>query len=210
MCFPVHKRLARPGQVLCGRISIMWALLTLLGCVPMTAAPPAVPVPTGYSQEFGGALQGGGSIYRGMSEPLTNLQMWYRDGKSTADDQEVGAIMQVGMPAALSAGGYWRGTWSDGDEGLFVGPQIEGGFLWFGLGLPMAIQVAESHWLTTQPTLRLSMFSMAHIPVGYSWQLAEDLRLDLECGVHAFALNYLREFQDMVHGYGSVGLSSQW
>ena len=182
----------------------------VMGCVPMTSAPPAVPIPQAYGHEFGGALQGGTGVHHGVSEPLTNLQMWYRDRTNFTDEQETGAIMQVGFPAGVSAGGYWRGKFELESENVAMGPQVEGGWLWFGAGLPMAFRVGENHWVTTQPSFRLSMFSLIHVPVGYSWQVSQDLRLDLETGVHALALSYKQELQDPVHVYGSLGLSSQW
>jgi hypothetical protein len=118
--------------------------------------------------------------------------------------------MQVGFPAGLSAGGYWRGDWELESENVVMGPQLEAGLAWFGVGLPVGFRLGEDHWVTTQPSLRLSMFSLIHVPVGYSWQVSQDLRLDMETGVHALALSYKQMLQDPVHVYAALGLSSQW
>jgi len=188
----------------------LFLLFGALGCVPMTSAPPSVPIPQAYGHEFGGALHGGAGVHRGVSEPLTNLQMWYRDRTDFIDGQETGAIMQVGFPAGVSAGGYWRDSFELESENVAMGPQLEVGLLWIGAGLPMAFRLGEGHWVTSQPSFRLSMFSLIHVPVGYSWQVSQDLRLDLETGVHALAPSHKQVLQYPVHVYGSLGLSSQW
>jgi hypothetical protein len=202
---------------------ILWA------CAPMMSAPPSPRIPSEYNKELGYGLNAGAGNdyedifeepvhcgseippsevqdcldqrYSQIWEPVASVQLWQRFQVGARRQNEVGLLMQAGYPTLLSGGVYYRvNVFNDGP--VQVGHQIEAGGLWVGYSLPVAIPLGERVWLTTQPSIRASAFSIVQVPVGMSLQLGKRSRLDAEVGLHAGGQSgpYMPGYPFMMYG----------
>ena len=113
-----------------------------------------------------------------------SVQLWQRFQVGARRHNEMGLLLQAGMPTLLSGGAYFRINANKGGP-LQVGHQFEAGGMWFGYSLPIAVPLGDKAWLTTKPAIRASAFSKVQLPVGFSIELGKRARLDAEVGVHA-------------------------
>ena len=206
-------------------------LLVLCACVPMSANPPPTPMPQQAMRELGVGVNRGmlfdsdGVITdRVFPEfgldlpPLANLygsvriptSLWSRrPGRDKHD--EVGLIGNLGT-TVLSGGGYVRRSIVR-DDGVSIGLQLDGGWLWVGASLPLAYRLTDSFWLTTMPGMRGGAgLLVADLPVGMGWQLNDAFRIDAEVGAHASWYKSSMTDWDFVYWYdyavyGSLGIS---
>ena len=152
--------------------------------------------------------------------PVANLRVSVRVPTSLfgtrrsglAKHNEFGLVGSLGTPAVLSAGGYFRRSIVR-DDGVSVGLQLDGGWLWGGASLPLAYRLTDSFWLTTMPGMRGTPGHLvAHLPVGMGWQLNDAFRIDAEVGSHASWYKSSMTHWDFVYWYdyavyGSLGIS---
>ncbi len=179
---------------------ILWA------CAPMMSAPPSPRIPSEYNKELGYGLNAGvGDTYfpddpawcvdmasdcSGTTfpsprwQPVGSVQLWQRFAVGARRHNETGLLLQAGYPTLLSGGAYYRIN-TVNDWPVQVGHQFEAGGLWLGYSLPIAVPLSDKAWLTTQPSIRVSVFSIVQVPVGMSLQLGKRSRLDAEVGLHA-------------------------
>ena len=199
-------------------LGIAW--FVLWACAPMSSNPPPTPMAEQHSREVGFGANAGTliTVYdcdeidenidgeeRVEVAPLANVQGWLRVAVGPDDQHEAGLTGQMGMPSALSAGGYFRYTIRNNNR-FFVESQFDIGGLWVGTSLPMAVRVSDSFWLTTMPGARLNMASNIELPVGIGWQINDKLRLDGEIGGHALLMGEENWYD--VAPYTAIGLST--
>ena len=97
-------------------------------------------------------------------------------------------------------------------ERLLIGPQVELGFAWGALGLPVSAQVGERVWLYAHPSVGYRINGLARVPVGLGVPIGKRLRLDLETGVAGPITSGIYTRYDGVTGlrtWFSVGLSTR-
>jgi len=193
------------------RVLFFAPLIIFSGCAPVMWAPSAVPIPSGYVADSGaGGMAGYRFDERPTRVPIVNSQFWYRQNLDNEKQQETGALLQVGFPAMISGGWFFRSPLHRDADSLIISSQVELGLLWAACGVPMAFRLKETLWLTTQPTVRFSTLSVLHAPVGVAWQVEEDARLDAGLGVHAFMIKPNRELSNNLVLYGAIGLTRHW
>jgi hypothetical protein len=188
-------------------ISMAWFILW--ACAPMMSAPPAPPIPSDHNKEFGLGGNAGAGLDGDYWEPVGSVQLWQRFQVGTQRYNEVGFMVQGGWPTLVSGGLYYRINTSRTGP-VRVGHQLEAGGAWFGYSLPVAIPLNDTVWLTTQPSLRASAFSIVQMPVGLSVQTGNS-RLDLEVGAHFGGQDgddYMPTYNTML--YGGLGISHQF
>jgi hypothetical protein len=117
----------------------------------------------------------------GRPTPMLNYQLAIRKPLNGQNSKEFGTLVQVGAPALLSGGGYYRMKFLGG-ENTYIGGQASFGWFWAGVGIPMAFKVSDKMWFTTHPSIRGSLLHFVHMPLGLSWELGEYNRLDTEMG----------------------------
>ena len=166
-------------------------LLTLfsVACAPMMSAPPSPPIPVDYGKEFGvGVNRGLGFDDWYSYTPTGSVQMWQRFQVGPHRNNEVGLLLAAGFPSLVAGGSYYRFYRDDRSRGgidiVKIGHQIEVGSLWAGYSIPIAVPLNDNIWLTTQPSIRLSVVSIVQLPVGVSIEFGEQSRLDAEVGLH--------------------------
>jgi hypothetical protein len=189
-------------------ISMAWFILW--ACAPMMSAPPAPPIPSDHNKEFGLGGNAGAGLDDDYWGPVGSVQLWQRFQVGTQRYNEVGFMVQGGWPTLVSGGLYYRINTSRTGQPTQVGHQFEAGGAWFGYSLPVAIPLNDTVWLTTQPSLRASAFSIFQMPVGLSVQSGNS-RLDLEVGAHFGGQegnDYMPGYNTML--YGGLGISHQF
>ena len=198
------------------------ASLALSGCAPMMSAPPATPFSAEHTRESGLSVNVQTQLMdaqtradrAGGEQAFTNAQYWFRRHDTVFEGTESGVVISAGMLSFLSGGGYIRHEIKGLPEGVYIGTQIEGGWIWAGGSLPVAVRVSDGVWLTTQPSIRYASFGLVHVPAGISVELGDHYRLDAEGGAHA--MGWLPNqtdnpmFHKRVYVYGGLGLSRNW
>ena len=192
------------------RVFIFAPLILLPACAPVMGAPSPVPIPKGYAAESGAGVMAGYRFNEPTRVPIVNSQFWYRQNLDNEQQQETGALLQVGFPAMISGGWFFRSPILRDSDSLVVSSQVELGLLWAACGVPIAFRLKETLWLTTHPTLRYSALSVLHAPLGLAWQVGNDARLDAGLGVHAFMVRHDNDLSNNLVLYGAVGLTRQW
>jgi hypothetical protein len=132
-----------------------------------------------------------------QGSPLAHV--YYR-GKREGGRSERGAVLSLGTHSSVGAGGYFRinlGEGSDGEETepapiVSLAMQIELGFLYAGLSMPIAVAVTDYFWITSQPRLAMIATDSGFLgpesdgglilPLGVSFSGNSGLALDLSCG----------------------------
>ncbi len=174
---------------------------------PWACAPPATlpaPIPHGKAEgiELGGGLTASGAFSEDcrttqrvelgtelVGEPscertlvvLPDAMHW---GVVPLNDQwAVGWQLGGGMGTpGLTGGAMGRLDLAKSDRRL-IGPQLELGFAWVALGIPMSLQVNDKVWIYTHPSVGLRINGMARAPVGLALDVGKRLRLDMEGGL---------------------------
>jgi hypothetical protein len=165
-----------------------------LGCGPMMSAPPAPPIRTPGATEVSHGGNAGVAHQNAFIDdpeasrilPLANYQFALRGPIGAKQRNEMGLLLQVGMPALASGGGYYRHSilGHGPDSPAVLGAQVSGGMVWAGFGLPAALRLSDKTWLTTHPSIRFNLFPVVHLPLGMSFEMGENKRIDTEIGAH--------------------------
>jgi hypothetical protein len=186
----------------------------------MMTAPPAMPFEAGSTREFGAS---GNGLYQLLDAKTAserdpeihgNAQFWYRSQSPTFENEEHGFLFQAGTSSFLSGGAYKRTTLKNEPGRFYIAHQIEGGWLWVGVSLPMAFSVTDNFWISTQPSLRYTYIGLVQAPLGFHLKMKNGYRLDAEGGVHAFGVSMRtvgdERFHNRLYAYGGLGLAKQW
>jgi hypothetical protein len=202
------------------RIALFAALFLLSGCAPMMTALLVMPFEAGNTREFGAS---GNGLYQLLDaktastrnpETHANAQFWYRSQSPTFETEEYGYSFAAGTSSLLSGGAYKRTTLKNEPGRFYIAHQIEGGWLWAGVSLPMAFSVTDNFWISTQPSLRYTFIGLVQVPLGFHLNMKNGYRLDAEGGVHAFGVNMSTVadpgFHNRLYAYGGLGLAKQW
>ena len=195
-------------------------IVVLASCVPTMPAPPASPLDAQHTRSAGV----GYTAHQMLAEPGWNRdeldlasggQVWLRRKSSPSSDTEMGMLYSFGMTSFISAGGYVRHQIGETSDGLYVGMQAEGGWLWAGAGIPVAVRISDGMWAYVQPTVRFPAYLMAHLPFGVSIDLGESIRLDAQGGASGFGILFGKStpgspMHSRMYAYGGIGLSKHW
>jgi hypothetical protein len=201
------------------------AMAFTTGCAPAMMAPSTVPMGMGKSAEIGlGAMMGKSESPllkaakdAGMfsadatgADDHLNYNGWVRFNMDEEDREssELGILAQAGAYSLMSAGMYWRKPVFLASESTMVGLQVDAGWAWAGVGLPIAFQMVDNFWLTVQPSARASLYSSLHLPVGLAYEVADWFRIDLSGGIHSFVLPHYT--MDSIMYYGATSLALQF
>jgi hypothetical protein len=119
------------------------------------------------------------------------------------------------MTSFAAAGSYFRRRISGLPESVYLGAQVEWGWIWGGAALPMGVCLFDGVWVYIQPTIRYPAYLMAHLPLGLSINIGDAMRLDVQGGISAFGVLIGKtspgsSSHDRVFAYGGLGLSRHW
>ena len=202
------------------------AVLGLVACTPTMMAPPAAPLDPGHSRSFGlgytahkESISAAERSMDGDSPIMSGGQFWLRrkskPSTETEAETESGLLISFGMTSFGAAGTYFRRRINGLPESVYIGTQLEWGWIWGGAALPIGLRIHDDIWVYMQPTIRYPAILMAHLPLGLSIDLADTIRLDVQGGISAFGIRLGKStpgspYHDRVFTYGALGLSNHW
>lgn len=201
--------LARVCVGLCGAWFTLWA------CAPPSVVAPMVPMGQGEGWNLGGAMTGG--------VQLTTYDTWDTGDVDVGAPQIVpafgGQIWAVKERERVDLGATLGVLGSDGEggphlgmvvrprlierENLILGLDLQYGFLWGSIGVPVAVRASERAWIYTEPSVGSRYTGICHVPVGVSYKVTDEARLHAEVEYMMGATGYIEG--PMV--VGSVGVS---
>ncbi len=171
------------------QIPVLAALL--VACAPMMSSPPSTPMRSVANGEINHGFNAGAIHEQGLNpnsdrrgwEGLGNYHLSIRMPNTVNPNKEFGGLFQAGWRSIFSGGGYYR-TKLVGGERTYIGGQASMGWIWAGLALPAAFEVAEGKWLTTQPSVTVGAYAVmiTRIPLGMGFEVGEYNRIDTEVG----------------------------
>ena len=201
------------------------AVLGLAACTPTMMAPPTAPLDHAHSRSFGlgytahkQSISPAERAMNGDSSIMSGGQFWLRRKSKplteTDTETESGLLISFGMTSFGAAGTYFRRRIGGLPESVYIGTQLEWGWIWAGAALPVGVRLFDV-WVYMQPTIRYPAYLMAHLPLGLSIELGDTIRLDVQGGVSAFGLLIGKTspgspYHERVFTYGSLGLSNHW
>ena len=184
-------------------------IMALIGCVPLSMAPPPTPLAGAAQKEFG--------VQNDVVFPLqeAGAMFWYRRALKPQTEffLQGGALVGYGVFPYLG-GGYRHyfllpeeGATGLGDS-LSMGVEVSGGAaVWALVGLPVSVRLGGLPvWLTTKPSFGVSNFGLVHVPVGVSVRITDGLQLHGMAG--GWFLKDLSLKDERL--YSSLGASFPW
>lgn len=162
-----------------------WPIIVALSaCAPMMSAPPSVPMAPMTTRETGHGLNAA-AMLDGEHSPMYigGYQFWLRKPTGNQSQHEHGILVQAGWPNAISAGVYKRKALTRSDI-HYLGFQGALGLLWAGAALPAALKVSDTVWITTQPSYSHGGIRLFQFPLGLSYEMGGNARLDAEVGLN--------------------------
>ena len=173
---PLSRSLARITAISASAWFAFWA------CAPPASLPPPVPMAADQSFEIGAAAETGELFKRSdpaFDEQTYGAQAWLQF--RTGDPTEAGIVLALSKPGLYAGGGYFRYR-PVHTEHFTLGAQVEGGFLWASLGMPVAVSPMDNLWFYTEPAVGFNQLGLVQIPVGVSYEFAGHGMVDLEFG----------------------------
>lgn len=168
-----------------GNIAVFLTLWST-ACVPLTMLPPPAPLPSGRPVELGASLT--------VNPPLGEVCRLERsdDGvwdtvcravtTGNADISPAGWLLIKlserfdigGVLGATSLGGGFGGLFARGwilsGESVRLGLYTEGGAIWWGAGVPVALRLTPEVWLYTQPEVVYIDDLLTWNPGTFEWR----------------------------------------
>jgi hypothetical protein len=172
------RRLALIASTLVLAYSSLWA------CAP--AASMRAPVPMGdlsnevglagtWSQVLNETASSGNELVPYVSG--VSGQLWYQH--QFGEMITVGGTVFGGQTNFAGGGIQLRGMWVRAPR-FRLGTDLEGGWLWGAVGIPVAVGLTEDAWLYTNPSLRLSTRQLVRLPLGIAGTLGDRWVLQAE------------------------------
>jgi hypothetical protein len=168
----------------------------LIGCVPISAGPPPVPMGQNIHNEIGGANN---MFLRGTE---IGPDLWYRHRLSDKTEFYIQTGANIGYGIFPYLGGGYRRHLIGGSQHSKYNLDLEfggGAMIWGQVAAPMSLKLGPTPiWLTSQPALSLNYMGLINLPIGLSAKLKNHFSINLQAGTRLF------------RGYGSDGSSFYW
>ena len=205
---------------------VIIAIILLSACTPTMMAPPTAPLDPTHNRSFGlgysAHKQVVSSAERSMNREspiMSGGQFWLRRKSKPRTDQESetesGLLISFGQTSFGAVGSYFRRKITGLPESVYLGTQLEWGWIWGGVALPVGFRLIDGVWLYLQPTIRYPAYLMVHLPLGLSIDLGDSMRLNAQGGVSAYGVLIGKTspgspIHDRIFAYGGLGLSKHW
>ncbi|MDP2314212.1 MAG: hypothetical protein Q8P41_15015 [Pseudomonadota bacterium] len=156
------------------------AYYALWACAPAATMRPMT-LDLDQPNEFGLAASGTdrlGTGDRGCSSEIFlceggfNGQLWYQHRFN--ERFSFGGTIFGGQTSFVGAGVQARLHWVELDRFRF-GTDLEGGFLWAALGLPVSVRLVDDLWLYSNPSVGARFVQSARFPLGVAWGINEHI-----------------------------------
>lgn len=199
---PSLRRLLQALTVAVSAYYALWA------CAPPSTFR-AMTLDLDHPNEFGLGASGVGTIddpaacwngYLACSGP--HAQLWYQHRFNQRFS--FGGTVFVGQASGLGAGVQARLHWVELDRFRF-GTDLEGGFLWGGVGLPVSVRLVDDLWLYSSPAIRANNFQTARLPLGLAWGVTDQFWLQGEAAYGYSFLNSPSPSTSDAYSFGLAG-----
>lgn len=106
-----------------------------------------------------------------------NGQLWYQH---RFDERfSFGGTLFAGQTSIVGGGVIARFHWVEIDR-LRFGTDLEAGFLWGAVGLPLSVRLVDDLWVYTNPSVGLRFVQPARFPLGVAWGVTDNVWLTAE------------------------------
>lgn len=130
-----------------------------------------------YAAPIGEAGTCGGSL---LGCEGTSAQLWYQ--RRLGQRVTLGGSLFAGGPAGVGGGLLTRFHLAEAER-FRLGTDLDVGFLWAGVALPMAGRVGPDLWLYTAPGAQIANLQQVRLPVGVAYGATESMWLHAEGSV---------------------------
>lgn len=173
------RRLALLASILTTAYFALWA------CAPASAFRAATPLGEGIQNELGaGASWNQPLVDTSTSSnelvpygPGLSGQLWYQHQFS--EWFSLGATLFGGQTNFLGGGVQLR-TMPVHTPRFRLGVDLEGGWYWGAVGVPVAVGLSDRVWLYSEPSFRLSTHQVVRMPLGLAWHIDDHFVLEGE------------------------------
>ncbi len=168
----------RPARRLVQLLTVaVSAYYALWACAPAATMRPMT-LDLDQPNEFGLAASGtsGMGDGRGCANELFgcrggfNGQLWYQHRFN--ERFSLGGTVFGGQTSLVGAGVLARLHWVELDRFRF-GTDLEGGFLWGAVGLPVSVRLVDDLWLYSNPSVGARFYQSARFPLGLAWGVTD-------------------------------------
>jgi hypothetical protein len=166
------------------------AYYALWACAPAVSMRPLNtdmehPNEIGLAGGYSGEVTGGGGA---CSTELVacgggpNGVLWYQH--RFHERFSLGGTLFGGTTSIVGGGLLLRGHWVETDR-FRLGTDLDGGFLWASLGVPMSVRVVDQLWFYTNPSIGARLVQPVRFPLGVAWGVTENVWIQAE-GAYGF------------------------
>lgn len=170
--------------------------LFVLACAPPSSLPPPVLLAPGGRGELGVGVSQSVSVQAGgLLAQRSAGQLWF----TRRYTNEAGGALDLGFVGfggndpvgfssfVLGAGGMLRLLKSDARQRVVGGLELQLGYPYATLGLPLALRLGQEIWIYTAPTVTSDELGYLRVPLGLSLPLSPQLSLGVEAGAILFS-----------------------
>ncbi|MFZ5475454.1 MAG: hypothetical protein ACOZNI_01660 [Myxococcota bacterium] len=191
-------------------------LVLLVACAPVAMMPPPTPFAEGQHFEVGGALTGSAYDTRfstcgtDFGAPCSGLGLHgYALGRIGPVD--LGGLVYAGMAEAAGGGVLVRVSPVD-TRRFRLGAQLDGGWIWAALGVPVAVGLSDRVWLYSQPSAGWRTAGVVRVPLGVSIRMPYGYVAHFEAGVGTGHVEgrFRDTVQGVTTGWVAVGSGYRW
>jgi hypothetical protein len=192
-------------------VGLLSAYFALWACAPAVTMRAPVPMTADQDLEvgFAGAWTGCASGEFGCTDLFAGQgpdgQFWF--SRTIAPKVQLGFVGGLGLTQAVSFGGWGRFHLVQTDR-FASGVDLEAGWLWAAVGVPMGWRLAGDTWIYTNPSVGLRPSSTARLPLGLGIGFAEGARVDTE--VFAAWTPNCCGWRDQVQYGAALGFAWRW
>lgn len=164
---------------LAGLLSLIaLAYSTLWACAPAASMRAPTPFAEGVANEIGA----GATWNQLLVEEATSSndfvpyrsglsgQLWYQH--QFGEWFSLGGTLFGGQTNFFGGGVQLRGMWVRAPR-FRLGTDLEGGWYWGAIGIPVAVGLSDDVWLYSNPSVRLSTHQMVRVPLGVAANLGD-------------------------------------
>lgn len=174
---PASRRLLQVLTVVVSAYYALWA------CAPAAAFRPMTTEIGEHEIGLGGSYVGAHSETptTGGLSPFVgfNGQLWYQH--RFTERFSFGGSLYAGQTSLIGAGLYARFHLLETDRWR-LGADVEGGWLYGGVGMPVSFRLVDELWLYSNPSLAARYGQSARLPIGIAWGVTDAFWLQVEGG----------------------------
>lgn len=172
------RRLAQVLSVLLSAWFALWACAPAAATRPITGSmdePNEVGGGVNYSTPLSPSVRCGNELFG--CNPGANGQLWYQH--RFGERFTLGGTLYGGQTSLFGGGVLARFHLLDSDR-VNVGADVNAGWLWADVGVPVAVRVAGPFWVYTEPSVGFRYVQSVRVPLGVAVDIGDHISLSAE------------------------------